>query len=60
MPRDFNYIKKPLSNKNVRNLNNYDSPFKPLLEPKKVSLVGKVFYSIPSEDANTECLSYKN
>ena len=53
-------LKKPLSNKNVRNLDNYDSPFKPLLEPKKVSLVGKVFYSIPSEDANTECLSYKN
>ena len=53
-------LKKPLSNKNVRYLDNYDSPFKPLLEPKKVSLVGKVFYSIPSEDANTECLSNKN
>ena len=53
-------LKKPLSNKNIRNLNNYDSPFKPLLKPKKVSLVGKVFYSIQSEDANTKCESNKN
>ena len=54
-------LKKPFSNKNIRNLDNYDTLFKPLLKPKKVSLVGKVLYSsIPSEDANTESLSNKN
>ena len=53
-------LKKPLSNKNIRNLDNYDNLFKPLLKPKKVSLIGKVLYSsIPSEDANTECLTNK-
>ena len=55
-------LKKPLSNKNIRNRNiynsQYDTPFKPLLKPKKVSLVGKVFYDIPS-DINSTC-SYKN
>ena len=56
----WSILKKPLSNKNLRNLDNYDSPFKPLLKPKKVSLVGKVFYSIQYEDANTECSSNKN
>lgn len=53
-------LKKPLSNKNIRNRNiynsQYDTPFKPLLKPKKVSLVGKVFYDIPS-DINSTCSS---
>ena len=53
-------LKKHLSDKNLRNLDNYDSPFKPLLKPKKVSLEGKVFFSIQSVDANTECSSNKN
>ena len=52
-------LKKPLSNKDVRNGKFYDSPFKPLLKPKKVSLVGKVFYGIPSDDISTKC-SFKD
>ena len=48
-------LQKPLSNKNIRNRNKYDTPFKTLLKQKKISLEGKVFYSIPSEDANTDC-----
>jgi len=56
-------LKKPSSNKTIRNRNiynsEYDTPFKPLLKPKKVSLVGKVFYDIPS-DINSTCSSNKN
>ena len=56
-------LKKPLSNKNIRNKNiynsEYDTPFKPLLKPKKVSLAGKVFYDIPS-DINSTCSSKNN
>jgi len=56
-------LKKPLSNKDIRNKNKYnseyDTPFKPLLKPKKVSLVGKVFYDIPS-DINSTCSSKNN
>ncbi len=50
---------KPLSNKDVRNL---DTPFKPLLKPKKVSLVGKVLYNIQSEEEDnvTEYSSQNN
>lgn len=53
-------LKKPLSNKNIRNRNIYDTPFKPLLKPKKVSLVGKIFYDIPFENDATECDSKNN
>ena len=53
-------LKKPLSNKDIRNGKFYDSPFKPLLKPKKVSLVGKVFYGIPSDDISTKCSSESN
>ena len=35
-------LKKPL----------YDIPFKPLLKPKKISLDGKVFFAIPSDNNN--------
>ena len=56
-------LKKPSSNKTIRNRNiynsEYDTPFKPLLQPKKVSLVGKVFYDIPS-DINSTCSSKNN
>ncbi len=42
-------LKYPRSHKNVReNI----SPFKPLLKPKKVSLIGKVFYDFPDENNN--------
>ena len=47
----LNILKKPLSDKNVRF--NY-SPFKPLLKPRKISMVGKVFYDIPNDDNNLE------
>ena len=30
----------------------YEIPFKPLLKPKKISLVGKVFFAIPSDNHN--------
>ena len=53
-------LRKPLSNKNIRNLKMYDTPFKPLLKPKKVSLVGKVLFGIPADDINTECSSKDN
>jgi hypothetical protein len=56
-------LKKPSSNKTIRNRkiynSEYDTPFKPLLQPKKVSLVGKVFYDIPS-DINSTCSSKNN
>ena len=53
-------LKKPLSNKNIRNRIIYDTPFKPLLKPKKISLVGKIFIGSPSNDSNTECSSKDN
>ena len=53
-------LRKPLSNKNITNFKMYDTPFKPLLKPKKVSLVGKVFFGIPDDDINTECSSKDN
>ena len=53
-------LRKPLSNKNIRNLRMYDTPFKPLLKPKKVSLVGKVLFGIPADDINTQCSSKDN
>ena len=48
-------LKKPLSNKNLRNRNINDTPFKPLLKPKKVSLEGKILCYTPSENNTTEC-----
>ena len=53
-------LRKPLSNKNIRNLRMYDTPFKPLLKPKKVSLVGKVLFGIPADDIITQCSSKDN
>ena len=38
-------LKKPLSDKNISN-----NPFKILTKPKKISLVGRVFSDIPSDD----------
>ena len=40
-------LKKPLSDKNIRNKGLI---FKPLIKSKKVSLIGKVFGDIPSND----------
>jgi len=53
-------LKKPLSNKNIRNRNIYSTPFKPLLKPKKISMVGKVFFDIPSDNNTKECSNEKN
>ena len=53
-------LKKPLSNKDIRNGKFYDSPFKPLLKPKKVSLVGKVLCGLPSDDISKKCFSEEN
>ncbi len=40
-------LKYPRSDKDIRN---GISPFKPLLKPKKISLIGKVFFDIPNDD----------
>ena len=50
-------LKKPLSDKNLKDKNIFNFPFKPLLEPKKVSLVGKVIYDITSENYTVESSS---
>jgi len=42
-------LRYPHSNKNIRGV---VSPFKPLFQPKKVSMVGKVFYNNSSADNN--------
>ena len=48
----INILKKPLSDKNIRF---YNSPFKPLLKPRKISMIGKVLCGIPNdEDDNTK------
>ncbi len=49
-------LKKPIQHPNniyIKNKKLYDTPFKPLLEPKKVSLVGKVLFCNPSNDNST-------
>ena len=46
----LNILKKPLSHKNIRY---YNSPFKPLLKPRQISMVGKVFFNIPNDENNT-------
>ena len=43
-------LKKPLINKNIKKHKSYFIPFKPLLKPKKISLVGKVIINIPTDD----------
>ena len=43
----INILKKPLSGKNVRC---YNSPFKPLLKPRKISMVGKVLYGMSNDE----------
>ena len=50
----LNILEKPLSNKNMRN-----KPliFKPLLKSKKVSLIGKVFGDIPSNDTSQNTIN---
>ena len=42
-------LKKPYSDKNLRNYN----PFKPLSKPKKISLIGRVLSDIPDDIENT-------
>ena len=50
-------LKYPRSHKNIReNI----SPFKPLLKPKKVSLIGKVFYDIPDGKNNDNNVNINN
>ena len=54
----LNILKKPLSDKNITF---HYSPFKPLLEPKKISMVGKVFYNIPKDEiVNTNSIATQN
>ena len=43
----LNILKKPLSDKNLRF---YNSPFKPLLKPRKISMVGKILCGIPNDE----------
>ena len=45
-------LQKPICEKILKNKNNYETPFKPLLRPKKISLVGKIFFGSPSNDFN--------
>ena len=47
--RILNIPYRPYSNKDLRKVN-LDTPFKPLLKPKKVSMIGRVFYNVSSED----------
>ena len=50
----LNILRKPLSNKNFRfNI----SPFKPLLKPIKISMVGKVFYNNFKDNNNDNSLT---
>ena len=42
-------LKFPLSDKNIRGR---ISPFKPLLKPKKISMIGRVFSDIPLVEIN--------
>ena len=43
-------LKKALINENIKKEKSYLIPFKPLLKPKKISLVGKVLFHVPSDD----------
>ena len=42
-------LKKPLINENIKKEKSKLIPFKPLLKPKKISLVGKVIFNVPSD-----------
>ena len=53
-------LRKPLSDKNIRNLRIYDTPFIPLLKPRKVSLVRKEFFGIWEDEIKTQCSSKDN
>ncbi len=44
-------LKKPLINENIKKEISNPIPFKPLLKPKKISLMGKVIFNVPSDDA---------
>ena len=41
------------------NIRFYNSPFKPLLKPRKISMVGKVFYP-NDENSNTYSIATQN
>ena len=43
----LNILKKPLSGKNIRF---YNSPFKPLLKPRKISMIGKILIGMPNDE----------
>ena len=47
-------LQKPLCYKIIRNKDKYETPFKPLLRPKKISLVGKIIVGSPSNDFNKD------
>ena len=53
-------LQKPLCYKIKRNKDKYENPFKPLLRPKKISLVGKIFHGSPSNDFNIDCSAKDN
>ena len=53
----LNILKKPLSDKNLRF---YNSPFKPLLKPRKISLVGKVLCGIPNDENDNTISTNQN
>ena len=44
-------LKKPLINENIKKEESYLIPFKLLLKTKKISLVGKVIFNVPSDNA---------
>ena len=52
-------LRKPMSNKNVTNIMDNNNPFKPLLKPKKISLVGKIL-NVPSDEISTQNSSKDN
>ena len=47
-------LQKPLCYKIIRNKDKHENPFKPLSRPKKISLVGKIFFGSPSNDFNID------
>ena len=53
-------LKKPLIKENIKKEKSYIIPFKPLLKPKKISLVGKVIFNVPSEDSIKKLSLKKN
>ena len=47
-------LKKPIFSKISNFHNSINTPFKPLLKPKKISLIGKVLYDFKKEDNQTK------